>query len=149
MLLALHWYRRARQDERLVDRLVDYWTSLEHVLAQQDVAKLFTKDQRRKIKERVLADWQADSELLSALERAIDGVNQSSLPSRLNAFVAQHAIPMSDSDTDLLWETRDKRNDVVHGRDVPSISNRELDKLGAITSRFILRRALGLGHARE
>jgi len=149
VLLSLHWYRRARQDERPVDRLVDYWTSLEHVLAQQPVAKLFTKEQRRQIKERVLGDWRADPERLTALEAAIDGVNQSPLPRRLDAFVAQHATPLSDSDQDLLWKTREKRNDVVHGRAVPSISNRELDKLSAITGRFILRRALALGHARE
>ncbi|MDP9237939.1 MAG: hypothetical protein M3P30_11190 [Chloroflexota bacterium] len=140
ILLSLHWHRRARQAERSADRLVDYWTAIEYVIARAQIPKLFTNQELSLMKDRLKVDWEGDVRW-NAIVDAVGSANASPLPQRLRSFIADNNVPISAADYEVLWSTRRWRNDLVHGRSIPLIDEPTLTKLGALAERMILRRA--------
>jgi hypothetical protein len=59
---------------------------------------------------------------------------------RIRKFITEKEITFSDSEMLLVKKSRDKRNDVIHGRRNVDVSTEELDKLRSLIERLILAR---------
>jgi hypothetical protein len=145
LLRALHWYRRAQQDQRPVDKLIDYWTSIEFIIAGERPPSLFREEDLARIIASLESDgWVDDSETWARLKTAIARLNEAPVPVRLSGYLTKYRVPVGPEEASVLESTRKMRNQMVHGSKMPDIGDYELRKLRSVVGKMLLRRGLSL-----
>ena len=99
------------------------WQAIESYSAKTKVRTLFSADQLEAIRDRMPKDL--DPIRADALDRAIAGLNDPPLRTRMTQRLKRDGVPVSDSELVLLKRLRDIRNDVVHGRTPRKVPTRE------------------------
>lgn len=134
-LLAL---KRAVSEVSTEPQLQALWEALESYAAGVKGPKLFSKKQRRELRDGI-PKWMTP-EQQDKLTNAIADLNRPPLGVRLEWRLERDAIPLTAYERKLLFEKlRDARNDVAHGREIVDPPRREDMQLGiSVVARIIL-----------
>lgn len=119
------------------------WQAIESYSAKTKVRRLFSDDQLKAIRDRLPKDL--DPIKSDALDRAIAGLNDPPLRTRMTQRLKHDGVPVSDSELALLKRLRDIRNDVVHGRTPhKGPSRKEINQGIGIVARMLVYRVAEL-----
>ena len=89
--------------------------ALESYVAGVEVAELFSKAQRKELRE-LAPDW-LNPEQKDEFEKAINSINAPPFGVRLSERLDRDGVPLTEEERELLFGTlRSARNDVAHGR---------------------------------
>jgi hypothetical protein len=134
-LLAL---KRAVSEVSTEPQLQALWEALESYAAGLKGPKLFSKKQRRELRD-VIPKWMTPQQQ-DKFTNAIADLNRPPLGVRLEWRLERDAVPLAAYERKLLFEKlRDARNDVAHGREIADSPRREDLLLGiSLVARIIL-----------
>jgi hypothetical protein len=134
---SLHWLRRAMQEGKNKDKLIDLWTSLEFLVSGTKVKKEFSKDDKK-----IIEDFVNESGFSEVQKRAIlskiNMLNDSPLMIKFNSLTELLNIQFSEEELEVLKSTRRKRNELIHGLKDIEVENSELNKLRTIIEKIII-----------
>lgn len=133
---AIHWLRRAREFGDKKDKILDFFTCIEFLVKKQKVPKLIPKVKRKEIFEKckdILDDDQA-----KRFWKYLNGVNEPSFKMRLFSYIEENDIKLTQSETDNLETTRQKRCLLEHGTKDIEISDNEILLLSNSVEKLIL-----------
>jgi hypothetical protein len=105
--------------------------------------KLFSKADLKKV--RALLDDQFSPARQKRLDDLVGKLNEESHGLRLRRVVREDAVPVTDSELQLLTDLRQARNDIVHGTEVKRPPTRDQILYGiAVVSRMLVHRVAAL-----
>lgn len=105
--------------------------------------KLFSKADLKKV--RALLDGQFSPARQKRLDDLVGKLNEESHGLRLRRVVREDAVPVTDSELQLLTDLRQARNDIVHGTEVKRPPTRDQIHYGiAVVSRMLVHRVAAL-----
>jgi hypothetical protein len=112
---AINAWRRAAEASDPVEAVVALNDAVEFYVSNVRLPKLFTKDQKKSIRENATRGLEGDqkkrvSDVLN------DMLNAPSLMMKLRKALEDNKVPHTENEAQLLKKVRDKRNDLVHGR---------------------------------
>jgi hypothetical protein len=114
-----------------------------YVAGRPNEHKLFTKADLKKV--RALLDGQFPPAQQKRLDDLVAKLNEESHGLRLRRLVREDAVPVTDSELQLLSDLRQARNDIVHGTEVKRPPTREQIDYGiAVVSRMLVHRVAAL-----
>jgi hypothetical protein len=112
---ALRALMRAINEPGLQQQVQALSEALESYVAGVEVAELFSKAQRKELRE-LAPDW-LNPEQKDEFEKAINSINAPPFGVRLSERLNRDGVPLTEEERDLLFGTlRSARNDVAHGR---------------------------------
>lgn len=136
MINAVHWLRRAREEGTLKDRLLDHFTSMEFLVSNQKVKKIFSKEKRDEILELVSSSM-TEKEFQRFGEH-FSMINSPSFKLRIDSFISDRSIPMSRSEKECLERMRRARNSIEHGLGDVDVNETDLRSLGNVVEKLII-----------
>jgi hypothetical protein len=132
MLQVLHWLRRAIQTGENKDKLLDLWTAMEFLVSRTRSEKIFCKDQIEDIKKLIDSSQILQDNQKGILYKKLDMANDVPLMQKIKTMVRAFEIELTAEEQRLLKSTRDKRNDLIHGKNDIDVTENELNKLRSI-----------------
>jgi hypothetical protein len=135
---ALRALMRAVNEPGLQQQVQALSEALEAYVAGVEVPELFSKAQRKELRE--LAPGWLGAEQKDKFEKAINGINAPPFGVRLSERLDRDGVPLTDEERGLLFGTlRSARNDVAHGRAVKRPPTRDEVLRGiSVVSRALL-----------
>lgn len=134
--LALAACRRAASERDPLTRIQALWEAVECLVVGVRVQAQWTKDDVKSLKSQLPVDL--PEPLLERARAAFDNLSQVPLMARLRELVEREALPVSETELDLLSTLRRVRNDAVHGRDAVPPPPDVLDHATAIVCRLLV-----------
>ena len=125
LLYAVHALRKVRQAENTLDAITYIWQSIEFLTSGSTIPKIFTDSDRKALVRvtKCLMDKrykdgsrEEQQQRHSRVANKINELNRANARQKWEAFCATNKLSYTKEDLDFLWETRDVRNDIVHGR---------------------------------
>lgn len=158
---ALKWVIQAWHADDAYDRLIYCSMALEFIVngekglnifdeyAKKAGRNQFTKTERKALIENITTNTCIESidgllpEVCSDLNLSIkkmiaSKLSEVSFVSKLDTLISRLNIPLSQHEKDLLIQARKKRNELIHGFSMSSMSTLEIRKLCGITSRILM-----------
>jgi len=139
ILQVIHWLRRAIQEGNKKDKLIDLWTAFEFLISGVKSNELFTKSDKLELK-KIISKTYLNSKQRDALDSKIDMLNDSPLLEKFRLLIESLNLSFSQDEFNILKKTRDKRNDLIHGRKDILIEDFELNKLRTIIEKVVIQK---------
>lgn len=138
VLQVLHWLRRSIQTGENKDKLLDLWTAMEFLVSETKAEKLFCRDQIKNIKQIIEAGQILQEKQKEALFKKIDEINNIPLMVKIRTMEQENDVKLTLEEEKILRSTRDKRNDLIHGKKDIDILENELNKLRSIIELLLI-----------
>lgn len=103
------------------------------------VSRAFSRLDLKTIREAVRPTWEGDTRW-PILQDKLSQLNSVPLLQMIREFCTEHLVPMSDSDYEIIRQTRKIRNDVVHGRRHLLPEREDIRRLRFVVTKILLRR---------
>jgi len=141
ILTALYWLRLARYEEDLATKLLDYWISMEFLLAGQK-ADSAVSDVERNLIQRLIGEFEISEDRKKSITEKVDNcISMPTLKDRFESFIKTHNVEISDEDRGVVWEgdegLRNQRNAIEHGRTV-EVKAENLATMDFVIARMVL-----------
>jgi len=117
--------------------LLDLWTAIEFIVSGYSVDKLFSSDEKIKLKD-IIENTEFNKNQKNAIKSKIDMLNDPPIMVKMSGICANLGIELNETDKQLLETARKKRNEIIHGKKDPNISESEINKLKSIIEKIIL-----------
>lgn len=137
LLQVLHWLRKAMQEGDKKDKFLDLWIAFDFLISGESAEKLFTDDEKEKLKKIVLSD-EFNEKQKSAIVSKINKLNESPLMERFFQLVQNLKISFSTDEISALKKMRRKRTDIIHGKKDISVTDGELSKMRTILEKLFI-----------
>jgi len=137
LLQVLHWLRKAMQEGDKKDKFLDLWIAFDFLVSGESTERLFTKDDKEKLKKIILSD-NFNEKQKSAILSKIDMLNDSPLMERFFQLTLNLEISFSADEISALKKMRGKRTDIIHGKKDISIIEGELSKMRTILEKLFI-----------
>ena len=138
---ALHWLRWARDEDTETNKLMYLWNTIEFLCAASKAPRLFSKEERESISKLtcgIISDSDPSKERkLDRLQWLVSDLNNPSIRLKLEALVQIEGIAISEKEWALIKLSREKRNDLIHGKSDVHFSENDATKLSFIVSKII------------
>ncbi len=138
---ALHWLHRARDEGTDVDKLIYLWNAIEFISAATKPQRLFSKEETKTIRKlthnSVSSDDLEKARKVDRLDELLTMLNNPSLLTQLKRLIESEYIGISEEEWEHIIKSRDKRNDIIHGRSNVFFDDNEATKLSFIVSKII------------
>ena len=142
---SLYWLRSGIHSINPIDKLLSLSLSLEFATSEIRPAKIFSKQEIRRISKYLIKLGEGDTPLsskqLEILTKKIDDLNNAPLLSRVEKFIKDNEIPFTKTEFELIRQVRRKRNDIEHGKKNIEVEREELEKLQSLIEKIIFIRA--------
>lgn len=136
---AIAAWRRATFAQDAPSAVVALAEALEFYVAEVSVPALFSDEERERIRHGIGPGWvQAQRE---RIEWILGLLNDASFGKRLAAALDADGVSLSAEEQRLLRTLREMRNDILHGRDRPTLVPDELRRALALVGRVLVFRA--------
>lgn len=137
LIQTLHWLRRSIQEGNKKDKLIDLWTSFEFLISGINIDNLFTEQDKIELKN-IISKTYLDTFQKNAMEGKIDMLNDPPLLSKFRKLIEDLDVIFSQDELNILKVTRNKRNDLIHGRRDIEVKDLELTKMRTIIEKILL-----------
>lgn len=138
---ALRWLHRAREEGTNVDKLIYLWNAIEFISAPTKLQRLFSKEETKTIRKLTHNSVNNDDPKKALKAERIDELlamlNNPSLLTQLKRLTESENIDLSKEEWEHIRKSRDKRNDIIHGRSNVVFDDDEATKLSFIVSKII------------
>ncbi len=137
VLLALHWVSRTVGEGNNIDRLLDLWTAIELVVLRSAQHKHFN-DLEIKLIQKKLQSLNFSGKKSEIIKDKINMLNDPPIMEVFSATTEELRISLSINEWKLLKTTRNKRNDIIHGKKEWEVTNEEIEKLRGIIEKILV-----------
>ena len=138
---ALHWLHRAREEGTNMDKLIYLWNAIEFISAATKQQRLFSKEETKMIRKLTHNSVSSNDPKKALKDERIDELlamlNNPSLLTQLKRLTESENIDLSEEEWEHIRKSRDKRNDIIHGRSNVVFDDSEATKLSFIVSKII------------
>jgi hypothetical protein len=143
---AINAWRRAAEASDLFEAVVALNDAMEFYVSNVSLPKLFTKDQKKSIRENATRGLAGDqkkrvSDVLN------DMLNAPSLMMKLQKALEDNEVPHTEGEVQLLTRVRNKRNALVHGRSREAPVEDDVRYAVALVNRMLVYKVAALGQA--
>jgi hypothetical protein len=140
---AINAWRRAAEASNWVEAVVALNDALEFYVSDVGLPNLFTKGQKRSIRENAIRDLTGDQK--RRVSHVLDNtLNAPSHIMKVRKALRDNEVPHTESEVQLLKTMRDKRNDFVHGGDLEAPLEDEIRYAVAFVNRMLVYKIAGL-----
>ena len=124
---SLREWKTAADSSDDSDRVAHLWRSIECYASTGAVPELFSKEELKGIRNaaKSVNAWNQDQ--LGAINSRMGSINNLSLNEKFRLTLSQHSINLSEKEIDAIYETRNLRNELEHGRALSEPGHRSLD----------------------
>lgn len=134
---VFHWLRRSIQEGNKKDKLIDLWTAFEFLISDVKSATVFTPNDKSKLI-KIISETDFNDRQKNAINSKIDMLNDSPLMEKFDSLRDVLGIDFSDAELKILKNTRNKRNDLIHGQKDVLIEDNELNKMRTIIEKILI-----------
>jgi len=142
---TLHWLYRSKNDLNSIDKLLDLWTALEFLLClpEFEVNKAFSSDEEQALYEIVKNSPSLSDQQKEIACNKLKMVNNPPIMAKLRQALDNFGIRLSDYEWNLIKESRQLRNKVIHGSGTVEISESLNLKLRSVIQKIIIKTNIG------
>ena len=109
------------------DRVAHLWRSIECYASTGVVPEIFSKDELKRIRDATKSVSAWNREQIEAVNSRMGSINNLSLNEKFRVTLHQNSIDLSEKEIDAIYETRNLRNELEHGRALSEPGHRSLD----------------------
>lgn len=143
---AINAWRRAAEASDVLETVVALNDALEFYVSNVQLPKLFTKSQKKAIRENALLNLTDDAQKNRVSELLNNMLNEPSLMMKLKKALEDHGVPHTNQELQRLKRVRDKRNAIVHGRSREAPSEGNVRAAVAFVNRMLVYKIAKLHH---
>jgi hypothetical protein len=136
-LQVLHWLRRSIQEGNNKDKFIDLWIAFEFLISGEKTESVFTDDDKTTL--RNMIDFTKFNEnQQQAVTSKINMMNDSPQMEKFNHLVDRLKIGFSEEELITFKKLRDKRSDLIHGKQDVLVVDYELNKMRTILEKLFI-----------